>query len=185
MSHCHDCQPHCAEAFASPPPPPRCGQFAALLARNSRPDTRVALGHHHRRGIVLPFAISGGASRMREFKISGRTDGCASLLDPVSSYYSGDCTNLTGILERRAVPSVSLEVPLLSYFLIPSQPPAPSPCHAPLRLSRGTPAFLLSHTHPPSSPFTLPPPSLSSRDPTLSPPSTPISPLPPSPHVGR
>ena len=44
--------------------------------------------------------------QIREFKISGRTDGCASLLDPVSSYYSTDCTNTSGILERRAVPSV-------------------------------------------------------------------------------
>lgn len=33
--------------------------------------------------MVLPFAVSGEANSVREFKISGRTDGCASLLDPV------------------------------------------------------------------------------------------------------
>ena len=91
-------------------------RYAALLARNSRPDTRATLGAHHPRGLVLPFAVSGEANGVREFKISGRTDGCASLLDPVSSYYSQDCTNLTGVLERRKVPSVSLEVVLRDWL---------------------------------------------------------------------
>ena len=35
-------------------------------------------------------------------------------LNPVSSYYSQDCTNLTGVLEKRNVPSVSLQVVLRS-----------------------------------------------------------------------
>ena len=91
---------------------------------------------HHPRGIALPFAVSSDANavrefkisgkadspsplaspapatltQVREFKISGKTDGCASLLSAVSSYYSNDCTNTSGVLERRAVPSVSLEV---------------------------------------------------------------------------
>ena len=87
-------------------------RYAALLARNSRPDTRVPLGYHHPRAMVLPFAVSGVTNRVREFQISGRTDGCASLLAPASSYYSADCINTSGVLERRAVPSVSLEAVL-------------------------------------------------------------------------
>ena len=70
------------------------------------------LGYHHPRAMVLPFAVSGVANRVREFQISGRTDGCASLLAPASSYYSADCINTSGVLERRAVPSVSLEAVL-------------------------------------------------------------------------
>ena len=95
---------------------PLLDKYAALLARNSRPDTRATLGAHHPRGLVLPFAVSGAHNGVREFKISGRTDGCASLLDPVSSYYSQDCTNLTGVLEKRRVPSVSLEVVLRDWL---------------------------------------------------------------------
>ena len=57
-------------------------------ARNSRPDTRTRLGFHHPRGMVLPFAVSGEANSVREFKISGRTDGCASLLDPVHLWHA-------------------------------------------------------------------------------------------------
>ena len=88
---------------------PLLDKYATLLARHSRPDTRSPLGHHHARALVLPFAVSAEANSIKEFKISGSTDGCASLLDPVSSYYSTSCTNLSGIAERRAVPSVSLE----------------------------------------------------------------------------
>lgn len=95
---------------------PLLDKYATLLARNSRPDTRVALGHHHPRAIVLPFAVSADANSIKEFKISGSTDGCASLLDPVSSYYSQSCTNTSGIAERRAVPSVSLEQALSTWF---------------------------------------------------------------------
>ena len=46
-------------------------RYAALLARNSRPDTRATLGAHHPRGLVLPFAVSGAHNGVREFKISG------------------------------------------------------------------------------------------------------------------
>lgn len=95
---------------------PLLDKYASLLARNSRPDTLTALGHHHPRGIVLPFAVSADANAIREFKISGTTDGCASLLEPVSSYYSLSCTNLSGVLERRAVPTVSLEVVLRKWL---------------------------------------------------------------------
>ena len=87
-------------------------RYATLLSRNSRVDTLTPLGHHHPRGLVLPFAVSADANAVREFKISGHTDGCASLLDPVATYYSPSCTNMSGILERRAVPSVSLEMVL-------------------------------------------------------------------------
>ena len=89
---------------------PLLDKYASLQSRYSRPDTLTPLGHHHQRGLVLPFAVSGDENAVREFKISGSTDGCASLLDPVSSYYSPSCTNVSGVLERRLVPSVSLEV---------------------------------------------------------------------------
>ena len=95
---------------------PLLDKYAALMARNSRPDTRATLGAHHSRGLVLPFAVSGAHNGVRAFKISGSTDGCASLLDPVSSYYSQHCTNLTGVLEKRRVPSVSLEVVLRDWL---------------------------------------------------------------------
>ena len=95
---------------------PLLDKYASLLARNSLPDRRTPLGFHHPRAIALPFAVSGEANAMREFKISGRTDGCASLLAAVSSYYSSDCTNLTGVLERRAVPVVSLELVLRDWL---------------------------------------------------------------------
>jgi hypothetical protein len=88
---------------------PLLDKYASLLARNSRPDTLSPLGHLHKRGVVLPFAISADDNAVRELKISGSTDGCASLLDPVSSYYSPSCTNTSGILERRLVPAVSLQ----------------------------------------------------------------------------
>lgn len=39
---------------------PLLDKYAALLARNSRPDTRATLGAHHPRGLVLPFAVSVG-----------------------------------------------------------------------------------------------------------------------------
>ena len=97
---------------------PLLDKYAALLARNSRPDVRATLGAHHPRGLVLPFALSSDHNAIRQFKISGRTDGCASLLNPVSSYYSQDCTNLTGVLERRNVPSVSLQVVLREAGLV-------------------------------------------------------------------
>jgi hypothetical protein len=101
-------RPPCVRATIPHAPPldlaqfePLLDKFASLLSRNSRPDTRAELGFHNPRGIVLPFAISSTPNSMAEFKISGRTDGCASLLDPVASYYSTDCTNTSGILERR------------------------------------------------------------------------------------
>ena len=95
---------------------PLLDKYASLLSRNSRPDTLTPLGRHHPRALALPFAVSADANALREFKISGATDGCASLLDPVSSYYSPSCTNVSGVLERRAVPSVSLEHVLTSWL---------------------------------------------------------------------
>ena len=86
-------------------------RYASLLARNSRPDVRTALGFHHARGIALPFAVSpaGRARGTAELKISGSVDGCASLLPAVSSYYSPHCTNASGVMETRLVPTVALE----------------------------------------------------------------------------
>jgi hypothetical protein len=49
-------------------------RYAALLARNSRPDTRVPLGYHHPRAMVLPFAVSGVTNRVR---VSVDRDGTA------------------------------------------------------------------------------------------------------------
>ena len=92
---------------------PLLDKYAALLARNSRPDTRATLGAHHPRGLVLPFAVSGEHNGVRAFKISGRTDGCASLLDPVSSYYSqarGQLLTTTSLLRSAAAPRVRVQV---------------------------------------------------------------------------
>lgn len=91
-------------------------RYAALLARNSRPDELSPLGFHNQRGLVLPFAVSAKSNAVAEFKISGRVDGCASLLDAVSSYYSKHCTNSSGVLERRRVPIVSLEQVLRTWL---------------------------------------------------------------------
>jgi len=87
---------------------PLLDKYATLLQRNSRPDRRSPLGHHHARGIVLPFAVSSQDNGVATLKISGQIDGCASLLDAVSSYFSTRCTNRSGVAEARRVPTVSL-----------------------------------------------------------------------------
>ena len=67
---------------------PLLDKYASLLARHSRPDSLTPLGFHTARGIALPFAVSSTPNGVAELKISGSIDGCASLLDPVSAYYS-------------------------------------------------------------------------------------------------
>ena len=45
---------------------PLLDKYASLISRNSRPDTRAPLGHHHPRGLVLPFAVSSVANKVSE-----------------------------------------------------------------------------------------------------------------------
>ena len=97
---------------------PLLDKYATLLSRHSRPDHRSPLGYHHKRGVVLPFAVapSEAVGGVAELKLSGRMDGCASLLDVRSKYFSSDCTNLTGVLERRQVPAVTLSTVMHSWI---------------------------------------------------------------------
>jgi len=71
---------------------------------------------HHLRGIALPFAVSSSDAPYAELKVSGDIDGCASLLSVKSSYFSKKCTNLTGVKDRRRVPTVSLETVLTKWL---------------------------------------------------------------------
>jgi FkbM family methyltransferase len=89
---------------------PLLDKWATLLSRNSKPDRIGVLGHHHPRGIALPFAVSSTRNGQVTLKVSGSIDGCASLLTPKVGYFSKACTNHSGILESRTVPSVSLDV---------------------------------------------------------------------------
>ena len=78
---------------------PMLDKYAVLLARGSErmvdrefpapggpgrrrqgEDQAIPLGHHHRRGVVLPLAVSvdGGPTQMRVTKVAG----CSSLLSP-------------------------------------------------------------------------------------------------------
>lgn len=100
---------------------PILDKWATLLSRNSHADRRSDLGFHHTRGLALPFAVSDSASTSTEpasaeLKISGSIDGCASLLDAVSSYFSRSCTNSSGVLDRRRVPTVSLRTVLTRWL---------------------------------------------------------------------
>ena len=98
---------------------PLLDKFATLLARNSRADVRTELGFHNARGIALPFAVSHvGRDGWADLKISGKMDGCASLLHVAANYFSSHCTNTSGVLETRRVPAISLRRVLST--LIPS-----------------------------------------------------------------
>tara|TARA_B110001452_G_scaffold259514_1_gene255961 strand:+ start:168 stop:962 length:795 start_codon:yes stop_codon:yes gene_type:complete len=91
---------------------PLLDKWGTLLSRNSHADAMASLGSHHPRGIVLPFAVSEKRNAQVELKISGEIDGCASLLEAKRGYFSSACTNASGTLDSRAVPSMSLEAVL-------------------------------------------------------------------------
>ena len=89
---------------------PLLDKWATLLSRKSRADRISTLGHHHARGIALPFAVSPAPNGQVELKVSGSMDGCASLLKARTGYFSAACTNASGTLDSRVVASVNLDV---------------------------------------------------------------------------
>ena len=56
---------------------PLVDKYALLLARNTRKRVAGKLGHHHKRGVVLPFAVSDHEG-LADFHVAPR-DGCSSL----------------------------------------------------------------------------------------------------------
>ena len=95
---------------------PLLEKYAVLLARGTprfHPegggDRSVPLAHHHRRGVVLPIAVSPQGGAVGSFKVSTRA-GCSSMLPVVNSTSWGQfCAEL---LDTREVPSISLETAL-------------------------------------------------------------------------
>ena len=59
---------------------PLLDKWATLLSRNSRSRHAGRLGHHHERGVALPFAVS-DHNGFADFHVSPR-DGCSSLREP-------------------------------------------------------------------------------------------------------
>jgi hypothetical protein len=91
---------------------PLIDKYAVLLSRGSRSgafynwgkDKAVPLGHHHKRGVVLPLAVSpsGGDITFHVSKIAG----CSSMLAlNVNTSWGKQCLDS---LEERTVPSISL-----------------------------------------------------------------------------
>ena len=56
---------------------PLVDKWAMMLARGAKSRHAGELGHHHARGVILPFAVSDKAG-MADFHVSPR-DGCSSL----------------------------------------------------------------------------------------------------------
>lgn len=90
---------------------PILDKYASLLARNSRPDSKAALGHHHKRGVVLPFAVS-NEDGFAPLHMHGTLDGCASLLQRGEIRFRRDCIdpdpNSSHATDERLVPTVTL-----------------------------------------------------------------------------
>ena len=87
---------------------PLVDKYAVLLGRGTArfhgrtTDRSVPLGHHHARGVVLPFALSprGGPTSFHVSKIAG----CSSYLDRTDRSWAA-CSN---VREQRTVPSITL-----------------------------------------------------------------------------
>ena len=94
---------------------PLVDKWALLLARNARSRTRGKLGHHHSRGVVLPFAVS-DREGLADFYVAPR-DGCSSLRAMHAprhgswniSWFRTQCARS---VEVRRVPTVSLRTVL-------------------------------------------------------------------------
>lgn len=90
---------------------PLLDKYAVLLARGTesyhhgRPDMAVPLGHHHKRGVILPFAVSARGGYVN-FTVASRA-GCSSML-PIQNTAQAAAPWCAGQLERRRVPSISL-----------------------------------------------------------------------------
>ena len=101
-----------AFSFRGAAPRQVCGPACTQLA--SRHLDAFGSSSSTRHSVAIRGGI--GGKRAARTQTSGTTDGCASLLSPVSSYYSPLCTNLSGIRERRTVPTVSLHKVLSSWL---------------------------------------------------------------------
>lgn len=101
---------------------PLMDKYAVLAARGAkrvgvRADRGIPLGHHHRRGVVLPLAVSaeGGEATIKVHRWAG----CSSLRElNKDANHTRLCQE--GEVERRRVPSITLEHAL---SLIPPQLP--------------------------------------------------------------
>jgi len=91
---------------------PLLDKYAVLAARgtaryhNNTRDRSVSLGHHHRRGVVLPLAVSPMGGPVN-FTV-GHVAGCSSML-PVADARRAFTSWCGARREMRVVPSVSLE----------------------------------------------------------------------------
>lgn len=91
---------------------PLLDKYAVLAARgttryhNHTRDRSVSLGHHHRRGVVLPLAVSPTGGPIN-FTV-GHIAGCSSML-PVANARSAFASWCGSRRETRIVPSISLE----------------------------------------------------------------------------
>ena len=95
---------------------PLLDKWATLLARNTRSRHAGQLGHHHPRGVALPFAVS-DRDGFSDFHVSPR-DGCSSLRPPQRpnrgnwksrGFIAKDCARTVQV---RRVPCVSLRTVL-------------------------------------------------------------------------
>lgn len=96
---------------------PLLDKYAVLLSRGNMRINRGAkdmftpLGHHHRRGIVLPIAVTPNASQSSvEFHVSSIA-GCSSMMHPMkhASFGGRKCKQT---VEQRIVPAISLPAAL-------------------------------------------------------------------------
>ena len=93
---------------------PLLDKYGTLLSRNSIQDHRSPLGHHHKRGLVLPFAVA-KQDGFATFHLDGTVDGCASLLNATGLRglgIHGCASTRSGDREERRVPTVSLRTVL-------------------------------------------------------------------------
>lgn len=87
---------------------PLLDKYAANLAGRSKAVMRTTLGHHHRRGVILPFAV-GPTQGVFDLQVSD-IDGCSSLLNftaPSQGKKSGR-PGCSVARERRRVPGITL-----------------------------------------------------------------------------
>ena len=93
---------------------PLLDKYASNLAARSKAVMRAALGHHHRRGVILPFAV-GPTEGVMDLQVSD-IDGCSSLLNfSASGKRGGKAKGRPGCSvarERRRVPGVTLRTVL-------------------------------------------------------------------------
>jgi len=85
---------------------PILDKYGALLSRNSKPDAKTPLGHHHPRGIVFPMAVS-SEEGFATLHMDGRLDGCASLLASKEARFSAECASTNALLQERHVDAAS------------------------------------------------------------------------------